>query len=465
MKFIGRAKELSDITDRLNSEHFEGLFIYGRRRVGKSELVKECIRRSGIKAITYVCRESMFTDNFESLVRQVTNAFDEGYLRFERLEDLLTYVFKKAEKEPLILFIDEYPLLRIGSGKAGATAVDSEFQIAIDRFRNTSNLKLILCGSYIDMMKEIIEADKPLYGRFAYQLNLKPFDYYEAAQFFEDCTNEQKFEYYSCFGGIPYFLKEIRAEDGLKSNIERLLIPQGSTLENEIKLQLSSELAKVESLNTILDAIGSGERTYSGLNSRYAGSSHSGALYAINKLLDMELIEKVAPINEPNNKKLQSYYISDNLLDFYYSFLYKHTSERAVMSEDAFFRHFIEGLLDAVFLPRQFEKAAKEFLIRQNKMNRIDPPLTAIGRYVYHDKVNKKNGEFDVVTESSDGLAYYECKYLSKQVDHTIVNHEMNQVEQLGISFNKYGFFSKEGFIREGIDRDVVLYSLEDMYY
>ena len=465
MTFVGREKEIKDITERLHSNRFEGLFIYGRRRVGKSELIKECIKRSDVKAISYVCRESLFKDNFSSLCRIVTVAFDEEYLSFTKLEDLLTYVFRKAEKEPLILFIDEYPLLRAGAGKAGAAAVDSEFQIAIDQYRNTSNLKLILCGSYIDMMKEIIEADKPLYGRFQYQLNLKPFDYYDAAKFFPSCSNVQKFEYYSRFGGIPYFLKEVRPEDGLESNIERLLITPDSLLENEIKLRLSKELAKSEGLNTILDAIGAGKKTYTDLNNIYGDGSHSNALYVINKLIDMELIEKISAINEPNNKKAQTYSIMDNMLDFYYSYLFRHSSERAVMSETGFYYKFVKRQLKDVFLPRQFEKAAKEFLIRMNRIDRVAPPFTSIGKYVYHDRVNNKNGEFDVVTEDEDGFTYYECKYLSKKVDHTVINHEISQVEELNVKFRQYGFFSKEGYRKEGISEDIILYSLDDLYF
>ncbi len=98
MELAGREKEIKDITERFQSDRFEGLFIYGRR-VGKSDLIKECIRKSGIKAISFVCRESLFHDNFRSLCKNVTSAFGEEYLSFTRLENLPTYVFRKAEKE------------------------------------------------------------------------------------------------------------------------------------------------------------------------------------------------------------------------------------------------------------------------------------------------------------------------------------------------------------------------------
>ena len=460
MKFIGRKKELKDILKRFNSNRFEALFVYGRRRVGKSELIKEAIKRSGIRAITYVCRESVFQSNLEGLSYAITSAFGEDYLSFTALEPLLSYVFQKSSNEKIILFIDEYPFLRSGQGGA----VDSEFQIAIDRFQNSSMLKLIICGSYIDMMKQIIEADRPLYGRFTYQLHLKPFDYYEAAAFFPDCTHEEQFEYYACFGGIPSFLKEISTEDGLAGNIQTLLIPSGSALENEVQLQLKSELGKVESLNTLLEAIGTGCHSYKDLNARYSGESHSGALYPLNKLVEMELVEKTAPVNAPDNRKLISYYISDNMLDFFYSFLYRRISERSIMNPETFYKQFVEEKLRTDFLPRKFEKAAKEYLIRKNRAGGIDPPLTAIGRYVYHDKKSGENGEFDVCARSGAEWICYECKYRSKKLDLSLIHHEKAQIGELGLKFDQFGFFSKKGFEEDVYEDRDILISLDQMY-
>lgn len=91
----------------------------------------------------------------------------------------MKFLFKMSEKEPMILVLDEYPYLRENS-----KGLDSVLQSVIDYYKDTSNMKLIVCGSYVDTMKALLEKQNPLYGRIDLTLNLKPMDYYESALFY-----------------------------------------------------------------------------------------------------------------------------------------------------------------------------------------------------------------------------------------------------------------------------------------
>ena len=145
MKFIGRERELAILRQRFESDRSEN-----RRRVGKSELIRQALREVEGVVISYVCRRAPFEQNFTGLSRAVAEAFDEPYISFPDLEGLLNYVYRKAGRERVFLFIDEYPFFR---GEDGS--VDSEFQIAIDRFQHDACLKLVLCGSYMDTMRPV----------------------------------------------------------------------------------------------------------------------------------------------------------------------------------------------------------------------------------------------------------------------------------------------------------------------
>ena len=457
MEFIGREKELASINRKLVNDRSECLLIYGRRRVGKSELIKEALRQADAVLIHYVCRKAAYGQNMEGLSQAVAETFDEP-VQFGRLDKLLDYVCKKAGSQKVILFIDEYPFLR-----GNSDAIDSEFQIAIDKWQHESCLKLILCGSYVEIMQKIIDSEAPLFGRFSEVINLRPFDYYDTAKFFPSKTPEEKMLLYSVFGGIPFYLIQIENNLTIEENIQRLLIPEGSLLEGEIRLQLKAELAKEENANHVLEKIASGVGKYSDIASSFHGST-GNISHTLSKLSGMGLIEKDSPINASSSKKQQRYVISDNLLDFYYSFLFKETTARSAMSPEVFWAKKVADKLAIDYLPRKFEQAAREYLLRENRAGRIEPPFTAIGRYVYHDKVNRQNGEFDVVTEDEIGFTSYECKYRKEPMGLKVVNEEQWQADKLGIKFYRMGFISRSGFSNEIDEKKYKLITLQDMY-
>lgn len=457
MQFVGRQEELKRLRQKLTSDRSENILVYGRRRVGKSELIRETLKDAEGIVIPYVCRKAPFAQNFAGLAKAVTQAFDEPYVMFPNLEGLLSYVYRRAYQQKVILFIDEYPFLREDDA-----SVDSEFQIAIDQYQHDACVKLILCGSYMDTMQKLVESNAPLFGRFSEIMKVQPFDYYDAAKFFPERTNEERFFLYSVFGGIPFYLLQVQSGLTPEENVEKLLIPEGAMLENEIRLQLTAELAKEENANYVLEKIASGVGKYSDLADNFPGSSN-GVHHTLTKLMDMDLVEKDAPINATGNRKKQRYVIRDALLDFYYSYLFRESTARSVLPAKHFYEMNLRAKVETEYLPRRFEQAAKEYLVRKNREGNIQPPFFQIGRFIYNDKVAHKNGEFDVVTKDEKGYCSYECKYRKNPVNMTIVHEEEYQISSLGIPFSRLGFFSRSGF--DGIDPgQYKLISLDDMY-
>ena len=200
MNFLGRISERKMMHKLLGCTGVQVLLIYGRRRVGKSELIKQVLRESKTKGIYYECKQTTEMNNVASLSNLISEFYDYPKLSFDNFEAVLDFLFQKATDDPLIFVLDEYPYLR-----SVITGLDSIFQSLIDKYRENSSLKLILCGSFIDVMKSLILSENPLYGRLDRTIDLKPMDYYESSLFYPSYSNEDKIRLYSVFGGIPYY--------------------------------------------------------------------------------------------------------------------------------------------------------------------------------------------------------------------------------------------------------------------
>ena len=170
MEFIGRELELARIKKTLNAPEQRNVLIYGRRRVGKSELIKQALTDlSDVATIYYECRQTSEADNLESLSALAAEALSFPPLAFTGIRELIEFLFAQAKDITLVL--DEYPYLR-----DAVKGLDSILQTSIDAHREDSRLNIVLCGSYVEIMKSLIEHESPLYGRIDLALELKPMD-------------------------------------------------------------------------------------------------------------------------------------------------------------------------------------------------------------------------------------------------------------------------------------------------
>ncbi len=133
------------------------------------------------------------------------------------------------------------------------------------------------------------------------------------------------------------------------------------------------------------------------------------------------------------------------------------------MNENAFFEYFIQEDFYKTHVPHVFESVCQQYLVRQNKENKLSIPFFEIGKYYYDDPVHKKNGEFDIVTLDPNGYIFYDCKYRNEKVTDKMINQEINQVQQTGLNCYKYGFFSKSGFDVKKNDK-LILINLETLF-
>ncbi len=438
--FLNREEELSEIrkaAERCRGRN-GGILVYGRRRVGKSALIRKALEDfDGIYA-EYECQEALFATNMRALSSQIAEALSSPALSYIQDMDILLKEICRSGKR-IALFIDEYQFLR-ASYKEGN--LDSVFQRLLDS--EEGEVFLVLCGSYISAMEDVINRKSPLYGRFESILFVKPFCYLEASAFYPELNPMGKIAFYSVFGGMPFVLEKIRPEESLEENIMELLLSPYSGVRMAIEETLLKEISKIELAQSILDFIGNGRRKNSNI-AQSLNISDQLSSYTIQRLIKMGLLKKTYPINDPGNEKKTFIEIADNLVRFYYSLVYRKRNELDRLGMKAFFRSRIEESL-GTFISYRFENIVDEFIGCSLKaMPSLD--IMDYGRYWYDIPAERRNGEFDNAIKTSNGYLIIESKYLSSPMTRSLMEEEKNKmlsIPKLGIQ--AIGFASASGF-------------------
>lgn len=358
----------------------------------------------------------------------------------------------------MILVLDEYPYIR-----ESVSGMDSILQALIDKYRDKSKLSLIILGSYVDVMRSLLEHSNPLYGRVDLTINLRQMDYYESSLFYPKYSEEDRVRIYAVFGGITYYNRLVDDSKSVKENIIELIASPGARLENEVSMYLNSEISKIVNVNEVFEALAKGHHKYGDILSQSHVSSGPTLVDVLDKLMKMEVVIKTSPINDENNKRKTGYYISDNLSLFYYKYIFKYSSQMNIMDSNVFYKKYIEKDFEEQYVPNMFESICRQYLIRKNRKGEIEPVIEKIGKYYYDNPKEHTNGEFDVVTEDEKGYVFYEVKFKNKPITDEIIDKEIKQVEATGLNCYKYVFISKSGFKNKNRS-NVELIELKELY-
>lgn len=309
--------------------------------------------------------------------------------------------------------------------------VDASLARIIDlRKQDGINLKIIISGSYVDLMQEILESSSPLHGHFNLVEEIHEFDYYDAAKFFPNYSSEDKFIAYSVFGELPYALSLVNPNISIVDNIKEQFGVDTSATTLLCQDTIATESSKIASLNSVLTLITCGKRKYTDLIA--ALGKDIRIEYALEKGVKLHFLKKIVPINDEKNKKLTFYDFEDNLHRFYYRYVFSNAAACSVMGKDLIYDEVIKDDLEKSYLPSSFESVSKEFLIRKNKAGKINPPFFKIGTYSFNDSKARKNMQFGVVTLDKNG---YTClinaNTQKSKSDHPFLRKKKNKLKNL----------------------------------
>lgn len=436
--FIGREKELRQLNAELSSwKRKTAVLVYGKRRVGKSTLLSEAAKSFEGVVINHMCVTSTFEGNMDLIYRSVSEGLGLPNIRFGTLFEMMDYL--KTLDKKILLIIDEYPYLKQTKKK---NEVDSYMQAVIDRL--PENVKLVLCGSYITVMKELLEEGNPLFGRFSLIQHICDFDYLDAAKFYPELDLRDKVAFYAVFGGSPYVLENLDTSLTIRENIERLLLPETGLVRSHIENVMLREIQKSFDAR-ILEILGNGKKRYSEIRDKIANSETGLLDKQLKILLDMETIQKTDPINRRNDKKKQFYEIVDNLMRFYFTFIFGKAGTIARIGEEQFFNRNIDAVLEQ-FVSRRLEGIALQYFHRAAMLGKY-PDIDDFGSYWYDDPATKTNSEFDCVIRRGEQYDFYECKYFDRPMTTQECHQEKEQLDSIkGITVSGVGFVCTGGF-------------------
>lgn len=454
--FIGRDQELKELSKELaKRERQTAVLIYGKRRVGKSTLINEASKTFDGIVINHQCVASTFEGNLELIYRSVSEALSLPKLSFDSLIALMDYL--RTLDSRILMIIDEYPYLKQTKKK---NEVDSYMQAVIDRL--PPNVKLILCGSYITVMKELLTEDNPLFGRFSLIQHIRDFDYYEASRFYPGLNEREKIAFFSVFGGSPYVLTNIDPGMPVKDNITKLILSETGLIRSHIENVMLREIQKTFDTR-ILESLANGKKKYGEIRDQLK-SNETGLLdKQLKILLDMETIQKTEPINRRNDNKKQFYEITDNLMRFYFSFIFGKAGTILRIGAEQYYDRYIDTLLYQ-FISRRFEGIVLQYFHRMSVSGKYKD-IEDFGSYWYDDPSTRTNGEFDcVIRRSGEAYDFYECKYYDRPMTVEECEQEREQLTHIkGIKVSGIGFVSAGGFDFED-DQTFKLIDGKDLY-
>lgn len=450
MSFLGRDKELKLLEKHYDSNEFEFGIIHGRRRVGKTTLLKESIK--GRSALYLLAQQANAKTNLEIFSKNFSQFKGYGPGNYVSFNDLFEEIFKEKN---LIVIIDEFTYL---------TKVDPSFESVmqglIDKHKSHSSVKIVISGSEIGMFDNHFSLSKPLFGRQTFSYQLKECDYYESSFYVPRYSYEDKIKAYAIFGGLPYYLSHIDDSLSLKDNVCKLIIDESARFAHDVQMILKAELRSIQEYQSVLQAIHSGSTKLSQIDSKSKINDTAKTSKYVKKLMDLEIIEKEYKFLEKPNSKNHLYRVSNNFIAFYYHFIWKNQAARVMMDPNDFFEEFIQSELNH-YVSLRFEKICEQFLIK-NYNSRNQEKMRSIGRYWFNDRTNKKDIEIDQCVQTKSNIHIYECKWTSERVGESIMNALIEKGKQ--IKSTHYGAFSKTGFHTNIFNKEYDLITLEDMF-
>ena len=454
MRFIGRKNELHTLNTEYN-RNSSFVVIYGRRRVGKTTLIKEFLKNK--TAFYYLATEELESQSMKRLANVIARTTKNTLLQkieFTDWLDLFQLIADYKPEEKKVLVIDEFPyLVRTNS------AFPSILQNAWDEFLKDSNVMLILSGSLIGMMqKHVLSYDSPLYGRRTAQMRLTPLPFtsiYET----QNLPFEQAVEQFALTGGVPKYLEFFEDGRPLEEQLKDAVFSKNGFLYEEPNFLLKSEFLTAVNYFSIIKTIADGNHKLGKIASALGQESSSLTPY-LSTLSDLGFIEKRTPITEKNPEKSRKglYFIADNFLRFWFCYVYPYKGELELDNMQIVLDEIHKDFKEK-FVAFAYEDICKDVFAKLCSNNAISFVPSRIGSYWLNDYDGDTEINVMSVDHQNKQVFAGECKYHTKPVDASVyfaLKENVDNAAEIRKSFPKYnviyGLFSKSGFTKRMLD-------------
>src|SRR3989344_8620131 len=443
-EFFDRKNELNILQEKyaeLSPSNM--LVLYGRRRVGKTELVKQFLKN--IKSHFYFYVEvTQKSEILNYLSKAVEDQLGEK-LVFKDFYEFLNYIGDKTDKEPFVLVIDEFQrFLDI------APEYISSLQNAWDSKLKNKKIFILLLGSSIGMIQKIMNSKAgALYGR-AQRIKISPFRYSDFRLMFKELSEEEKVIRYSVFGGTPYYLERTKRFKDTYEAITELILKKDSELSDEPRNFLEYENVKNHvKYNSIIQSISSGKELLKEIQdfTKMSITDLPPYIQRLDKLLD--LVGRKDPVL--GKERLGRYQTKVNFFKFLYKFILPNQTPLS-LGNTKLVSDLIKQDLNS-YVGRIFEDIVRELLVLYNtkEIKGLKLNFENIGSWW-----DRNSNEIDVLAYNlkEKNFLLGEVKWTNKQLDTDVIEELERKSKYLNYGGTyKFLFVSKNGFTEKALKR------------
>lgn len=407
MDFVGRDRELALLRAHLTRAESSLFVLYGRRRIGKTALLDQALRKVP-RAAYHVGTRSTITEELRRLSATLARAWKIPFLDAQPLTSAAGLVsFLESQTAPAVLVLDEFPYLAESD-----PSLPGLLQASWDRHLSRSGIKLVCCGSSVSVMEDTFFGSRsPLFGRRTGQLKLGPLPTSDVARAF-GWRPANVVELVSLIGGVPGYLQRLDPDADLIQNLGRHVLRQGEPLYEEIPFLLREELREPRVYHAILAVIGAGARKFGEISSK-VGLDRANLTRYLGVLIDLGLVEREVPITErqPDKSRKGLYRIADPFVSTWFSFVHP--------NRDALERGRVNEVLRelgprvALHVSKAVEPVLCELLQSSALGERLPFDVARAGRHW------SPTAEFDIVLMNADAsrAVVAEVKWTAQPVD------------------------------------------------
>ena len=413
--FVDRRQELAFLNNLLNREHprpAQLVLLYGRRRVGKTELLLHWARNSGMDFTYWAAVRESPTMQRNHLFAQLLNVPEESAPAHRSWPALWDAAADLLEGKKHILILDELPY-----AAEADPAMLSALQHAWDQHFQNSNLIIILCGSHVRVMETLLSRQSPLFGRTTAQWHLEPLPFSSLQEFFPTWTADERAAVYAIVGGIPAYLNWLNPAQSLVQNIRNVILSPGGMFLSEPAFLLYDEVRELKNYMAVLKAIGAGNHALNEISDRSFLASTAVNAY-LSTLQELRLVERRLPVTvrpgERGRSRSGRYHLCDPYFRFYFHFLAPF-QDNPLLNADQILEQVQKGLR-AFVGTTSFEELCRQWVISQGKAGNLPFIPVAVGSHW------SRRIQVDVVAINweSKRILLGECKWGLDKIDRQI---------------------------------------------
>jgi len=422
-KFKNRIKELALLTELYEKGEAKLIILYGRRRVGKTELLREFLKKH--RGMYLLARQESEREQLKKISQQVADFYNDAFLRLNPFSNWDAFFEYLANKPRIPILIDEFPYL--------AQSVKSITGILQDYWDNKfskSGAFIVLCGSSMTMMENLLGRKSPIYGRRTEQILLEPLKFRDACLFFpEKMSFRDKVIHYAILGGMPAYLLEFDFDKSLRENLTENVLGKNKFLYQDVLFTLREELKEPRNYFSILYSIAKGN-TKMGQIVNDTGLEKSFVVKYLSVLIDLQLIERRVPITEKSSSKSRKgvYLLRDNFFRFWFKFIFENQEYIEQEKQEKLINEKIVPELNS-FAGRVFEDITLSELSENSKY----------ANYLFGRWWDNKS-EIDIVgiDKANKKILFGEVKF--KKLNEREINNIANSLKEKAKRINSFGF-------------------------